>query len=165
MGTLIKIRNVCLFCIVFSGYWMKKSRVIWVFRQLFKKKWSSVFFLGVILKKWRYVVIPGICRKKLSYTIFSSIYSRQQVYFSHFCHDYLIDDCSKIRNKIYKTNFEKHVTYVVFPGNHKVEFLPKFYNIHVKRSYNSNHLYFATCSPSLTSPKNKQKMTQDAQTI
>ena len=36
--------------------------------------------------------------KKWSYSVFPCLYSRR-VHFSHSCHDYTIEDCSKIRNK------------------------------------------------------------------
>ena len=59
------------------------------------------FFPGVILKKWRYMVITGTCLKTWSYSVFPCVYSIHQVQFSHFYHDYVIEDYSKIRNKAY----------------------------------------------------------------
>ena len=37
--------------------------------------------------------------KKWNYSVFPCVYSRQRVHFSHFCHYYVIEDCSKIKNK------------------------------------------------------------------
>ena len=47
--------------------------------------------------------------KKWSYSVFPCVYSRQRVHFSHFCHYYVIEDCSNIIKIRHKTYFEKHV--------------------------------------------------------
>ena len=46
--------------------------------------------------------------KNWSYSVFPYVYSRQQVYFSNFCHDYMTEDSSKIEIR-HKSYFEKDV--------------------------------------------------------
>ena len=94
-----------------------------VFQELFYKKWSYVVFQEIILKKvelrgfsgnyskkkWSYVVFPEITGdtwlfrenvdKKRSFSVFPCVDSRKRVHYWNFCHDSVIEDCSKIRNK------------------------------------------------------------------
>ena len=53
-------------------------------------------FPGVILLKKMEIrmVIP----RKCNYSVFPCVGLRQRVQFPNFCHDYLIEDCSEIRN-------------------------------------------------------------------
>ena len=41
----------------------------------------------------------GKMLNKLSYSVFPCVGLRQRVHFRNFCHDYLIENCLKIRNK------------------------------------------------------------------
>ena len=56
-------------------------------------------FPGVILKKMEIRGYSGIKLKKLSFSIFPCVDSKKRVHFRNVCHDSLIKDCSKIRNK------------------------------------------------------------------
>ena len=57
-------------------------------------------FPGVILTKLEIRGYSGkMLKKKWSYSIFSCVGLRLRVHFRNFCHDYLIEDCSKIRNE------------------------------------------------------------------
>ena len=75
-----------------------------------KKKVELRGFLGIILKKSGVTLffresleIRGysgkMLKKKRSFSVFPCVDSRNQVHFWNFCHDSVIEDCSKIRNK------------------------------------------------------------------
>ena len=80
----------------FSGNYSKKSGVTWFFWELFFKKSGVTLFFRESLEIRGY---SGKMSKKLSFSVFPCVDSRKRVHFWNFCHDSMMEDCSKIRNK------------------------------------------------------------------
>ena len=71
---------------IFSGIIFKKNVELCGFSGSYSKKMEIRGYSGKMLKKW-------------SFSIFTCVDSRKREHFLNFCHDSVVEDSSKIRNK------------------------------------------------------------------